>query len=241
MDADGFEEPERDWLRQRVDGRLRPWIEWFGIGRLVGTALAVILVVVGGWWLLRTPTPPPEERLPYAAGAGGSTTTSAVVAVTTSSAQTTTTAPAVLVVHVAGAVARPGVYELAAGSRVVDAVDAAGGTTPEADPAGLNLAAPVTDGERVYVLRAGEVPPVAPAPSPRAPGGATTTATAGPVDLNRATVEELDDLPGVGPATATAIVAHREEHGPFAGVDDLEAVPGIGPAKLAAIRELVTT
>jgi competence protein ComEA len=87
-------------------------------------------------------------------------------------------------------------------------------------------------------VRRGETPPPAP---PAAAGPPGSAAPAGPIDVNRATVAELDELPGVGPATATAIVAHRDEHGPFASVDDLEAVPGIGPAKLAAIRDLVTT
>jgi competence protein ComEA len=141
----------------------------------------------------------------------------------------------VIVVHVAGAVAEPGVYELPAGSRVGGAIDSAGGPSRRADPAALNLAAPLSDGERVYVPKVGEAVPVTAVQN--APTG--SAARAGPIDLNRASAEQLDTLPGIGPATAAAIVDHREQNGPFARVDDLEAVRGIGPAKLEAIRDLV--
>jgi competence protein ComEA len=152
-------------------------------------------------------------------------------------ASTTTAAPSAVVVHVAGAVAAPGVYELPAGARVVDGVAAAGGALVEADVGALNLAAVVADGQRVYVPRIGEPRPPELGPAP-APG---SSVAAGPVDLNAASAAELDGLPGVGPATAQAIVDHREANGPFASVDDLEAVRGIGPAKLEAIRAHVTT
>jgi competence protein ComEA len=135
-------------------------------------------------------------------------------------------------VHVTGAVARPGVYELPAGSRVQDAVDLAGGSTPEGDPNSLNLAAVVGDAARVYVPLVGEDAPllVAGEPVPQ-----------GPVDVNRASAGELDDLPGIGPATAAAIVTERERNGPFVSVDDLDRVQGIGPVKLEGLRDLVTT
>ncbi|MBC7291047.1 MAG: ComEA family DNA-binding protein [Actinotalea sp.] len=147
------------------------------------------------------------------------------------------TAGQVVLVHVVGRVHQPGVVELPAGSRVVDAVTAAGGATTEADLSGLNLARPVVDGEQVVVPRPGEdVPPVdvaGPAP-PGAPGPAS-----GVTDLNRASVAELEALPGIGPVLASRIVAHRDQHGPFASVDDLQAVRGIGPALLADLRPLV--
>jgi competence protein ComEA len=204
--------------------RLRPWIEWFGLGRLIATAVTVVAIVGGGWWLLRAPTPPTEAGLPFAS-------TSTVAATTTGPA---TTVPAAVVVHVAGAVARPGVYELPGDARVHGALDAAGGATADAAPGALNLAAPLSDGARIYVPAIGEeVPPPSPVPA------AGPTTPAGPLDLNRATADELDRLPGVGPATAQAIVDHRTTNGPFASVDDLEAVRGIGPAKLDAIRDLV--
>jgi competence protein ComEA len=144
-----------------------------------------------------------------------------------------TTALTAVVVHVAGAVLHAGVYTFSAGSRVVDAVQRAGGLAADADPDAVNLAALLVDGQRVYVPRIGE-----PAP-PLVDGGGPTT-VAGPIDLNRATADELDALPGVGPATAAAIVAYREQHGPFGTVDDLADVRGIGPAKVEALRGLVT-
>lgn len=153
--------------------------------------------------------------------------------------------PAQLVVHVAGAVTSPGVVHLAGGSRVVDAVRAAGGLRADADPDRTNLAAPLTDGQRVVVPVLGQplppdvVLPGAPAAPDGAPG-ADPTGAGGPIDLNAATEAELDTLPGVGPATAQAIVAHRDTEGPFRTVDDLLDVRGIGEAKLEAVRDLVT-
>jgi competence protein ComEA len=150
-------------------------------------------------------------------------------------------APGVVVVHVAGAVVAPGVHTMGAGDRVSDAVAAAGGAVPEADLDGLNLAAPLADGQRVYVPRIGEVDPASVPNGPSPSGGPLgSAAPAGPVDVNRATADELEALPGVGPATAAAIVDDRDRNGPFASVDDLDRVSGIGPAKLAALRDLVT-
>jgi competence protein ComEA len=161
-------------------------------------------------------------------------------------ASTTTTTGSV-VVDVAGAVLHPGVYALAAGSRVHQALAAAGGLDAGADIDVLNLAAPLRDGDRLYVPHSGQPVPIVVVPT----GGAQSIPAVGqtgaigpavpaaPVDLNRASVEELDALPGVGPSTATAIVSYRTQIGPFASVDDLLKVRGIGPAKLDAIRELV--
>ena len=139
-----------------------------------------------------------------------------------------------LVVHVAGAVRSPGLVKLPGGARVGEAVAAAGGPAPDADVDQVNLAAHVGDGDRVYVPRRGEAPP----PAPAAGGSA---AKPGPVDLKNATPEQLDALPGVGPATANAIVQYRTRHGRFRTVDNLLDVPGIGPAKLSALRPLVKT
>lgn len=132
-----------------------------------------------------------------------------------------------VVVHVSGAVGNPGVYILPESARVVDAIEAAGGANPGADVDQLNLAAPVIDGHQIRVPRVGEMLPPPP----------TQEEASGPVDLNRADATRLQDLPGVGPATAEAIVAFREEHGSFRTVDDLLDVPGIGPAKMAAIAD----
>ena len=146
----------------------------------------------------------------------------------------------------AGAVVSAGLYQIEAGARVGAAITLAGGPTPDADIDVVNLAAVVVDGSRIYVPRVGEsVPPeVAPAGSSASGSGAAGTAAAsgpGIVDVNIATIDELDELPGVGPATAAAIVTERERNGPFVDVDDLDRVPGIGPAKLEALRDLVTT
>jgi competence protein ComEA len=136
-----------------------------------------------------------------------------------------------LVVDVAGAVRRPGLYRLAQGARVADAIAHAGGLTAHAERTAVNLAAPLADGEQVLVAARGS--PVAGAAA-GSPG-----ATSGPVSLSSATAEQLDTLPGVGPVTAQKIVDYRQAHGPFTSVDGLDAIPGIGPAKLAELRPLV--
>jgi competence protein ComEA len=136
-----------------------------------------------------------------------------------------------VVVDVVGAVRRPGLYRLRQGSRIADAVARAGGVTAKADLAQVNLAAPLADGEQVVVPRRG---------TPGAAGGASAPgAPAGPVQLSTATLEQLDTLPGVGPATAQKILDYREKHGAFSSVDELDAVPGIGPKRLEQLREAV--
>jgi competence protein ComEA len=136
--------------------------------------------------------------------------------------------PAPIQVHVAGAVAQPGVYPLPPGALVADAIAAAGGALPQGDPDVLNLAEAVAPGMRVFV-----------------PGRGTPMATpqslvaAGAIDLNTATAAELDSLPGVGPSIAAAILRYREEHGPFQSVDELLEVPGIGPTRFEQLRSLV--
>lgn len=219
-------------VRDQLAERVRLWVRWIGPGRIAAGIGAAVVVAAIGWWLLRTPALPTEAGLPQATHPADPSVPAAPQA--TSAGPPTTFGT--VIVHVAGAVVSPGVYELAAGARVDDAIAAAGGAQGDADPDALNLAAPVHDGDRIGVPRVGETP---------APVGQTAAAgdvaPAGPVDLNTATVDQLDALPGVGPTTAAAIVAHREANGPFATVDDLEAVRGIGPAKLDAIRELVTT
>ena len=158
-------------------------------------------------------------------------------------AVTTTTAAAAIVVDVVGAVRQGGVVRLRAGARVVDAITAAGGSTPDADLTRLNLAAVLADGSRVAVPRAGAP---APAVDPSAVSGTPPTEGDGkpsagaPVDLNTASAAQLDSLPGIGPATAAAIIGDREAHGPFRSIDDLGRVRGIGDSKLARLRGLVT-
>ncbi len=225
--------------------RLRDWIDWFGLTRLVTSAIAVVVVCAGGWWLVRTPPPPPESSLPVAAAdvAAGSVTLpppSTIESVPDVALDPSDEVDGVVVVHVTGAVVVPGVFELAAGSRVADAIARAGGPSPDADSGALNLAAPLVDGTRVYVPVVGEEVPVADLP-PASPVGDVQAAPVGPIDVNRASAAELETLPGVGPATAAAIITERDRNGPFVSFDDLERVPGIGPAKLSALDGLVTT
>jgi competence protein ComEA len=138
-----------------------------------------------------------------------------------------------VVVHVVGAVRRPGLYRLPQNKRIADAIARAGGLTRRADQAAVNLAAPLADGQQILVpARAG------PATSP-AGDAAAGSAAQGPVHLNAATLEELDALPGVGPVTAQKILDYRQEHGGFASVDELDAIPGIGPARLRDLRQVV--
>lgn len=139
-----------------------------------------------------------------------------------------------LVVHVVGAVMRPGLYRLEDGARIADAIRRAGGASKRADLSLVNLAAPISDGTQIVVPR--RAPPAGAEPASGSPGAAPTS---GPVHLNTATVEQLDELPGVGPVTAQKIVDYREQRGAFSSVDDLDAIPGIGPARLEQLRELV--
>jgi competence protein ComEA len=145
-------------------------------------------------------------------------------------------------VHVAGAVRRPGVYRLRGGERVQDAVRRAGGVRHGADLNALNLAAKVADGQQVVVPRraaAGASPTAAAAPPAAGAATAAGAAAQPPVSLNAATAEQLDTLDGVGPATAQKILDWRKQHGGFRSIDDLSEVPGIGPKKLAALRPKV--
>jgi competence protein ComEA len=174
--------------------------------------------------------------------------------VETVSSETTTTQVSKIWVQVAGAVRRPGVYQVESGARVFEAVLAAGGFADGADEQGVALAASLTDGCRLYVPleneTAGQVvqPPAMQVPTESTAGlsaGSTPGSSggvgqaAGPVSLNTATVEQLDTLPGVGPALAQQIISYREANGPFTSVDQLDDVPGIGPAKLEQLRPLV--
>jgi len=138
-----------------------------------------------------------------------------------------------VVIDVAGAVRRPGLYRLRAGSRIDDAIASAGGPTARAELDAVNLAAPVADGEQVVVPGAG--PGGVAAASPSAAGSAPSA----PLDLNSATLEQLENLPGIGPVTAQKILDYRQQHGAFHSVAELEGVPGIGPAHMAQLKGLV--
>jgi len=150
------------------------------------------------------------------------------------------TASASIVVAVAGRVHRPGLVELPAGARVADAIEGAGGVLPDTDIGYLNLARRLTDGELVLV---GVTPPpeaLAQGALPMPAGGGGTAPVGGPVNLNTATLEQLDTLPGVGPVLAARILDYRERHGGFRSVEQLREVSGIGDARYEQLRELVT-
>jgi competence protein ComEA len=178
-------------------------------------ALAVVIGLLGA-------------RYVRSAQAGGATPVAAAAA--HSAPVTVTSGGRPAVVHVAGAVRHPGVYELGVGARVQDAVRRAGGPRRGANLDAVNLAARLADGQQIVV------PSTVPGPGATAADPGAGSSPAAPVSLGSATLEQLQTLDGVGPATAQKIVAYRTEHGGFRSVDDLANVPGIGPKKLAAIK-----
>lgn len=229
------------WRRSRQ--YVADFVDWVGVGRIVATSGGVAIVVAGGWWVLRAPPPPIEASIPFA------TSTAAMGTERASPSQvlSTSTIPLTIVVHVAGEVMHPGIVVIAGDSRVIDALGAAGGPTSRADLDVVNLAAALVDAAQVYIPKRGEVakrPVTRPVPGvnvPSTPAGGSSSdrVDTGPVDVNTATEQQLDALPGVGPSTARAIIAYRLQHGPFARVEDLLNVRGIGPAKLEALLGLV--
>jgi competence protein ComEA len=146
-------------------------------------------------------------------------------------------------VYVVGAVARPGVYSLTPGSRVKDAIQDAGGLLADADQEAINMAAFIIDGDSIRVPTQKAPTPTRDANAlPASPAGRLTPeATPGPVNINTATIEELDTLPGIGPAIAARIVAYRQLYGAFKTIEDLMKVEGIGPAVFTKLKDFVTT
>lgn len=216
-------------------GKARYWIAFLGIRRLVSAAVTGVVAITLVWLILRPSEPPIEASLPLA----------------TLPAETTTSTPSYVTVHVAGAVTSPGVYRLAPLARVVDAVTAAGGPKSDADLERINLAQVLIDTEQVFIpvrTTRSATPSIAPRhrptttiATPRTPTQQETPQSSNTlIDLNSASSIELDALPGVGPATAKAIIDYRTSQGKFSRVEDLLNVAGIGPAKLAALRDLVT-
>lgn len=201
-------------------GGFREWLA--GLGRREMVILALVgLGVLGGatvWFVRSLP------RAVTIEGTSGSTEPTV---------GPTPTAAAVVVVHVAGWVRRPGVYELRVGHRVIDAVEQAGGPRRGADLDALNLAALLVDGQQIVVPRRGHAPA-------QSPGEGAGPGESPLVNLNVATATELEALPGIGPVLAQRIVDFREENGPFASVDDLLDVSGIGEKTLEGFRDLVT-
>lgn len=226
--------PGRHAARARVAGagRLpRAWVERAVLGPgpvAVVAVLAAVGLAFACWWLLRAQ---PEPVQLEATSVGGLTTP--VPAGGPTSAGGAAAAAQEVVVHVAGKVRRPGIVVLEPGARIVDAVEAAGGPRRGVELTGLNLARVLVDGEQVVVG-------VAPASGPAAAATGPAAATGGLLNLNTATSEQLQDLPGVGPVTAEAILAFRTDHGPFTSVEELLDVSGIGDATLAEIAPHVT-
>ena len=183
---------------------------------LVGIAVGLVL------WARGTPpqVAPPAESPPVATAARGPASRPARR----------------VVIHVAGAVRRPGLYEIDPQARIADAIDLARGPLPRADLNALNLAAPVTDGQQIYVPERGETIPAAATPASTSPAGTPAMV----VDVNTADQVTLETIPGVGPVTALAIIEYRESNGPFESVAQLLEVSGIGPATLEAIRPYVS-
>ena len=233
-------------LMSSVMSRVNKWmshllktIMWFGWGRLLTMCVCIPLVGFGAFFLLRTPAQPVEVSLAYASTTIARTSENPVNAVVSDASSTL----ALIAVHVAGNVLHPGVFDLPVDSRVVDAIRLAGGATSIADLNAINLANHLTDGQQVYVPAIGEkIPPSIASGSPTGDGASSATSSIDyPININIADVALLDELPGVGPATAQAIVTYRDQHGSFASISGLEDVPGIGPAKVAALQGLVTT
>ncbi len=206
----------------------------------VAALIVMVAMAVGAWWVLKSapdPQPvgltsqrslPPSASPPEVTGAPSISTTGGAPAPTQTSVK--------LVVDVAGKVRRPGIVELPAGARVVDALNAAGGARPGTDTAGLNLARPLLDGEQIVV---GLTVPTVAAPIGPTPGTSATSPAIAPVNLNTATQQELETLPGIGPVTAQAILAWRTDNSAFTSVDELLEVSGIGDVTLADIEPYV--
>jgi competence protein ComEA len=221
-------------IAERLFDRFQDWRNDARFGVVV---LVVVAVVAGVIW--------------YRLGVGGGDDASAAPRARASEPSAATSAPptsstvpkgasAQIAVHVAGAVTTPGVVELDEGARVIDALEAVGGAHADADLDRLNLAAKVTDGERVFVPKVGQADPgvVAGGTAGGSAGGASAT-PGGKLNLNTATQAQLEELPGIGPTYAQAIIAERERRGGFTSVNELRSVRGIGDKRFSEIAPLV--
>ena len=200
---------------------LRDRLDLLSRGEIAGLIVVLVALLGGaGLWYARS-LPKPVTIAEEAPGAGAA------------SASSPSPVPS-LIVDVAGAVRRPGVYEFGEGDRVIDAIERAGGPLAKADLSLLNLAAPLTDGTQILVPKTGP-----PGTTPAA-GGAGSGAAGGLLNVNTASATDLETLSGIGEVLAATIVEYRDQNGPFASVDDLEDVSGIGPATLDEIRDQIT-
>lgn len=182
--------------------------------RVLAAAILALVLVVVAWRHAAAGSPAPLRVAPIAPARASPAV-----------------AARLLVVDVVGAVRRPGLVRLREGARVADAIAHAGGLERGAERAGVNFAAPVSDGQQVLVPQRGAVVVGV--------GTGAASSSNGPVSLSSATAEQLDALPGVGPVTAEKIVAYRQQHGAFRSVDELDAISGIGPSRIADLRGLV--
>lgn len=248
-----------DSLVSRLRSRAKAALDWYGPARALATAGSVVVVCIGAWWLLRAPSPPLENSLPFAGTTAVRGSDAQVAATFSMTTIFLSNDPIDITVHVVGAVVAPGVYTIPWASRVVDAVTAAGGATPDADLSALNMALPLADADQVYVPARGRQSSARPVPTtrprhtnpthstvPQAIAVATTVATtqsaagAGLVNINTADATALEALPGVGPSTAKSIIAHRQANGPFSSPEGLLDVKGIGDGKFADMKPFVT-
>jgi competence protein ComEA len=229
------------WTPLTPQTALRPlqrFVDRTGIGwRAALVVVAGLAMLVGGVVVRsgQASTPVPERTASPTAASIAAVPTSGVAS--SGPSGTASASATAVVVHVVGAVTTPGLVQLPAGSRVADAVSAAGGATTEADLSRVNLARLVTDGEQVVIPRPGEQ--VAAAPASGGPAGAPSASGGAPVNLNTADAAALDSLPGIGPVLAERIIAFRTDNGPFTSVDDLGEVSGIGERLLDQLRPLV--
>ena len=221
--------------------KVQATIKWFGLSRLIGSVLSLIAVALAGWWLLRVPPPPPEDSIPIA-----STATTLSFAVSSPQKIELDTKlfrelATELTVHIAGAVKTPGVYQLHIGARINDGVVAAGGATSQADLDSVNLAMLLSEGEQIYIPKRNDKPHIIVQPrftsssNLNSSNSATNNELQISININTATAIELEQLAGVGPSTAKAIIEFRQKNGGFKTVEDLLNVRGIGPAKLSEI------
>ena len=221
--------------------KVQATIKWFGLSRLIGSVLSLIAVALAGWWLLRVPPPPPEDSIPIA-----STATTLSFAVSSPQKIELDTKlfrelATELTVHIAGAVKTPGVYQLQVGARINDGVVAAGGATAQADLDSVNLAMLLSEGEQIYIPKRNDKPHIIVQPrftsssNLNSSNSATNNELQISININTATAIELEQLAGVGPSTAKAIIEFRQKNGGFKTVEDLLNVRGIGPAKLSEI------
>lgn len=200
----------------------------------VAAGVVLVLIAVAAWWGLR-----PASTFALPGEPGSPPTTSSTPA---ESVLPSTPAPTALpvFVHVAGAVKHPGLVELPAGSRIADAIEAAGGLTGDAQPGSVNLARIVADGEQVLVATQ-EAAAASAGAGQGAAGAGGAGSGGGLININTADAAGLEELPGVGPVLAQRIISDREKNGPFASIDDLDRVSGVGPAILESLAQVATS